>query len=358
MGQVDVTRLARLSFGEDIPFITIANHLFANGQRGEIPGYWGLVLLYKDGRRELAARDKGFRLEECGEIRKFLWVEEHVARALQNEQPVMPDLAPPLPRNTMREPEPGEEMTLMLPGNVPLVFCWCPATTSAAWKRISGEEDFFWMGSPEGELGRSSDETRHPVKLTRGYWMGKYPVTQRQWVSVAGENPSAFKQSGLDAPVENVSWEDVQEWIGKADRKLGFAGLRLPTEAEWEHGCRAGTTSALNNGLELVSEDGYCPNLARVGWYAKTSEGKTQPVGKLRGNGWGMHEVHGNVWEWCQDWYGDYAKGLVVDPRGPGSGSLRVFRGGSWTSSPGTAVRRTGTGSRPATAGTTWGCAS
>jgi formylglycine-generating enzyme required for sulfatase activity len=295
----------------------------------------------RDGSRaEIAYEDFVMTVLECGGTvetarvrleahRRELGLSLVVARSIETactdmHKPVAP------PPSKPSEPAPGDERAIELPGGVELVLCWCPATTSAAWKAISGGEDFFWMGSPEGELGRYDGEMLHKVKLTQGFWMGKYPVTQRQWEAVAGDNPSHFKASGGDAPVENVSWDDIQSWLQKANRVAGRVGLRLPTEAEWEYACRAGTRSALNSGQDLVSEDGYCPHLDQVGWYDENSDYKTHPVGELSANAWGLHDMHGNVWEWCQDWYGDYSSGVSTNPTGASSGSSRVLRGGSW----------------------------
>jgi len=285
----------------------------------------------EDARRRWEERN---REKQCiSELEKKLAEMEALLKQQQGVQPPASSPAPapsPKPKTAVGEPTPGEEMTMMLPGDVPLVFCWCPATTSEAWKRISGGEDYFWMGSEVWELGRSSDETKHSVKLTQGFWLGKYPLTQRQWKAVWGINPSKFQESGLEAPVEQVNYEDIQLWLTKLEKKYGIGGLRLPTEAEWEYGCRAGTVTPLNDGIDQEITGGECPNLSKLGWYNQTSGSRTHPVGQLAGNAWGLHDMHGNVFEWCQDWDGGYASGLVVDPVGPGSGSARVIRGGSW----------------------------
>jgi len=181
------------------------------------------------------------------------------------------------------------------------------------------------MGSPESEIGRDNDEVQHRVTLTKGFYMGKYEVTQDQWQKVMGNNPSNFTNAGGNAPVERVSWDDCQSFCGK----LG-TGFRLPTEAEWEYACRAGTTTALNNGRELTSTTGRCQNLDEVAWYDETSGSTTHPVGSKKPNAWSLYDMHGNVLEWCQDWDGPYPTGAVTDPAGPGSGSYRVVRGGGW----------------------------
>ncbi|MBP5510082.1 MAG: formylglycine-generating enzyme family protein [Kiritimatiellae bacterium] len=184
-------------------------------------------------------------------------------------------------------------------------FRWCPAGT-------------FTMGSPPTEEGRSYDERQHEVTLTKGFWMAETEVTQRQWKGVMGGNPSDFK--GDDRPVENVSWDDCQEFIAKVNARLPDVQMRLPTEAEWEYACRAGTGGAY----------GGTGNLDEMGWYYGNSGRWTHPVKQKRPNAWGLYDMHGNVWEWCADRCGEYPSGSATDPTGPASGSLRVLRGGSW----------------------------
>jgi formylglycine-generating enzyme required for sulfatase activity len=181
----------------------------------------------------------------------------------------------------------------------------------------------FMMGSPESKEGRLDYESpAHSVKLTQGYWMADSQVTQELWMAVGrGENPSSFK--GESNPVENVSWKDCQSWLEKLCEHHETPQLSLPTEAQWEYACRAGSTSA------------YCfgddpKELTKYGWFGKNAEGKTRPVKQLQPNGWGLCDMHGNVWEWCSDWYGDYAASAQSDPTGPTKGTSRVFRGGSW----------------------------
>jgi len=197
------------------------------------------------------------------------------------------------------------------------------------------EPGTFTMGSPEDELGRKDDETQHEVTLTRGYWLGKYEVTQAQYNAVVGKNPSYFK--GADLPVEEVSWDDavmfctILTTVEKIKGRLpeGYE-YTLPTEAQWEYACRAGTTTALNSGKNLSSEE-KCPEMDEVGWYGLDvySGDTTYPVGQKMPNLWGLYDMHGNVWEWCLDWKGNYPTSAVTDPTGPISGSKRVMRGGS-----------------------------
>lgn len=207
----------------------------------------------------------------------------------------------------------GERKTVSVNG-VEFAFRWCPAGT-------------FMMGSPTSEDGRCDDETQHRVTLTKGFWMMETQVTQKQWKAVMGSNLSNFK--GDDLPVEQVSWNDCQEFCKKCVQ-LGFP-VQLPTEAQWEYACRAGSTTAYFWGNALNGDKANCDGRYPCG---TTTEGKyigkTTPVGSYQSNAWGLYDMHGNVYEWCQDWYGDYPSGSVTDPAGPSSGSYRVIRGGGW----------------------------
>jgi formylglycine-generating enzyme required for sulfatase activity len=191
-------------------------------------------------------------------------------------------------------------------------FVWIPPGT-------------FMMGSPETEEGRYSRELLHEVTLSKGFYMQTTEVTQGQWTAVMGHNPSHFTGCGLDCPVESVSWNDVQEFIRRLNENSEGEYYRLPKEAEWEYACRAGTSSRFNTG---DSES----DLDRAGWYRKNSGLKTHPVGLKEPNDWGLYDMHGNVWEWCRDWYGAYSEYPIIDPTGPTNGALRVIRGGAWSS--------------------------
>jgi formylglycine-generating enzyme required for sulfatase activity len=179
----------------------------------------------------------------------------------------------------------------------------------------------FAMGSPASEAGQGEQRQRQ-VTLTKAFYLGRYEVTQEQWERVMGNNPSEFKQVGKTAPVEKVSWTDCQEYVGKLNtldpRPSPPGTFRLPTEAEWEYACRAGTTGA------------YAGILDEMGWYDKNSGKTTHPVGQKKPNAWGLWDMHGNVWEWCADWAGNYPAGPATDPAGPETGECRVMRGGSW----------------------------
>jgi sulfatase modifying factor 1 len=202
----------------------------------------------------------------------------------------------------------------------------------------------FRMGSAAGEAGRQADETPHDVELTRGFYLGKYEVTQAQWVAAMARNPSHFAACGPRCPVETVSYEEVQRFIRRLGELAAGSRFRLPSEAEWEYACRAGTTTPFATGGNLTTAqanyDGRYPfDGAAKGPY----RGQPVPVGSYPPNPWGLHDMHGNVWEWCEDYYGDYPSAAVKDPavprrlarrvwdaRGPSWGLKRVIRGGSW----------------------------
>jgi formylglycine-generating enzyme required for sulfatase activity len=186
----------------------------------------------------------------------------------------------------------------------------------------------FMMGSPEDEPERSSDETLHQVTLTRGFWLGATACTQSMWEAVMGDNPSYFKQKdGENRPVEQVSWEDCAAFLARANEFLPDGGFRLPTEAEWEYACRAGTTTPYSFG------DSITPELVNY-WAEGEKRRETVGVKALPCNAWGLYQMHGNVWEWCSDWRGDYSGEPVDDPQGPRKGVDRVVRGGSWNAEP------------------------
>ncbi len=188
----------------------------------------------------------------------------------------------------------------------------------------------FMMGSPEDEPGRSSDEHLHKVTLTKGFFMQTTQVTQGQWKALMGNNPSHFKEGGDKCPVENVSWEDVEKFIDRLKQKTGHT-YRLPTEAEWEYACRAGTSTPFHTGHCLLTAlANYDGNYPLEGFLKGIYREKTVPVASFPPNAWGLYDMHGNVWEWCQDWYGDYPAGSVTNPDGPITGSARVRRGGGW----------------------------
>jgi formylglycine-generating enzyme required for sulfatase activity len=253
------------------------------------------------------------------------------------------------------KPEPGKPWTAPRTG---IEFVWIPA----------GEFD---MGSPESEAGRSANEILHNVKITKGFWMGKYEITQGQWMRITGNNPSQFKHVGDTAPVENVSWQDCQFFIVGLNALSKETGVRyrLPTEAEWEYACRAGTKTALYNGGLTIKGTLNGPELDEIAWYGGNSGGKggwgfdtrkwrdrqfdsalsgTHPVGQKKPNAWGLHDMLGNVSEWVGDAYtNNLGTSAVTDPFttpfegnagvaslfstiGTRLGAVTVLRGGSW----------------------------
>ena len=173
----------------------------------------------------------------------------------------------------------------------------------------------------------SDEKPAHPVTLTKPFYLGKFEVTQEQYQQVTGQNPSNFK--GQDNPVEQVSWDDAQEFCKRLSAKMQRT-VRLPTEAEWEYSCRGGTRTTYYSGD--TEKD-----LKRVAWYDANAKNTTHPVGEKEQNVFGLYDMHGNVWEWCQDGYGDdyYSKSSTEDPQGPAIGAVRVLRGGSWFIDPG-----------------------
>jgi formylglycine-generating enzyme required for sulfatase activity/serine/threonine protein kinase len=200
---------------------------------------------------------------------------------------------------------------------VSMVFGWCPPGT-------------FLMGSPSSEEGREDDETEHRVTLTKGFYIGVHPVTQAQWQAVMGDNPTHFK--GADRPVEQMSWGSCQLFC-KILRQRDGKTYRLPTEAEWEYACRAGTTTPFSFGYTIGRDQA---NYTYDGNYTDDTGEKgvrrqqTTPVGSFPANAWGLTDMHGNVWEWCQDRYGPYPEGDLTDYKGVKNGDDHVLRGGSW----------------------------
>ena len=202
-------------------------------------------------------------------------------------------------------------------------------TNSIGMKFVWIKPGSFVMGSPKEEKERTSNETQHKVTLTKGFYMGVYTVTQEQYETVMGKNPSFFKGE-KNLPVENVSWDDCQAFIKKL-REKDKKPYRLPTEAEWEYSCRAGTTTPFHFGETISTDQANYIGTATYGNGKKVVyREKTTPVGSFPANAWGLHDMHGNVWQWCQDWHGEYPKNDVVDPKGPENGKDRVLRGGSW----------------------------
>ncbi|WP_320170455.1 formylglycine-generating enzyme family protein [Maridesulfovibrio sp.] len=188
----------------------------------------------------------------------------------------------------------------------------------------------FMMGSPKDELDRSADEVLHKVTLTEGYWLADTACTQELWDKVMGSNPSEFKGEG-QLPVDSVSWDDCQGFLRIANDKLNGSKLRFPTEAQWEYACRAGTQTPFSFGYKITTDQvNYDDNNPGKGEAKGVYRKRTVAVKELPSNQWGLYQMHGNVWEWCSDWYGKYPEGASVNPEGPDSGELRVLRGGGW----------------------------
>jgi sulfatase modifying factor 1 len=204
--------------------------------------------------------------------------------------------------------------------SIGMKFVWIPPGT-------------FMMGSPKVEKQRRDNEIPHKVTLTKGFYMGVFTVTQEQWTEVMDNTPSKF-QGEKNLPVENVSWNDCQKFI-KELRGKDKKPYRLPTEAEWEYACRAGTTTPFHFGKTIFTDQ-----VNYDGWYTYGNDKKgvlrekTTPVGSFPANAWGLHDMHGNVSQWCQDWYAEYPQKDLVDPLGPNAGRHRVLRGGAWINLP------------------------
>jgi RNA polymerase sigma factor (sigma-70 family) len=204
--------------------------------------------------------------------------------------------------------------------SIGMKFVWLPPGT-------------FVMGSPKEEKDRKADESQHKVTLTKGCYMGVYPVTQEQWQKIMGKNPSAF-QGAKNLPVEMVSWDDCQEFIKKLWAK-DMKRYRLPTEAEWEYACRAGTKTPFHFGATISTDQAnYNGNFAYGAGKIGVSRTKTTPVGSFPPNAFGLFDMHGNVYQWCQDRYGAHPQKAVVDPQGPATGKGRVMRGGCFYEPP------------------------
>ncbi|UCG14984.1 MAG: formylglycine-generating enzyme family protein [Deltaproteobacteria bacterium] len=205
-------------------------------------------------------------------------------------------------------------------------------TNSVGMKFVLVPAGTFTMGSPPDEPQREPDERQYNVTIGNPFYLQTTEVTQAQWKKVMGSNPSHFKHCGGECPVEMVSWHDAREFLKKLNQIEQTDKYRLPTEAEWEYACRAGTSTPFITGNCISTvQANYngekpirnCPK----GAYRE----KTMRVASFPPNPWGLYDMHGNVWEWCQDWYSrKYPEGHVIDPKGPSRGALAMLRGGSW----------------------------
>jgi formylglycine-generating enzyme required for sulfatase activity len=221
-------------------------------------------------------------------------------------------LAVSLPCQAQPKSDPPKSFT----NSIGMKFAWIPPGT-------------FSMGSPKEEKQRNPDEAQHKVKLTKGFYMGVSAVTQEQWKEIVEKSPSIFTGE-KDLPADSVSWNDCQEFIKKLKEKDKKA-YRLPTEAEWEYACRAGSTTPFHFGETLTQKQANF-----LGEDANDKDKKTlallkpSPVNRFPANAWGLYDMHGNLSQWCQDWYGEYPQKDAVDPQGPMKGRNRLLRGGSW----------------------------
>jgi len=176
--------------------------------------------------------------------------------------------------------------------------------------------DDHWKPCTNCPMRNEVEHPAHRVTISEDFWMGQFPVTQRQWQEVMGTNPSYFRNAGPDAPVEQLSWKDVQAFLAKVNSLQARWTVRLPTEAEWEYAARAGSTG-----------ETYGP-LDDIAWYGENGAHTTHPVGLKLPNAFGLYDMLGNVWQWCQDWFGPYSSESAIDPQGPPAGELRITRGG------------------------------
>jgi formylglycine-generating enzyme required for sulfatase activity len=227
-------------------------------------------------------------------------------------------------------------LIFVLPVSIVLIGCtsqheknWTEPFTGMEFVLVPAGE--FMMGSPDDEIDRKPDEAQHRVRITRDFYLGKYEVTQGEWGRIMGENPSHFKDCGSRCPVERVSWYRVQGFIARLSDISRSGAFRLPTEAEWEYACRAGTATPFSTGKNLTTDQAnYDGNYPYPGEPKGIYREKTMPVGRFLPNAWGLYDMHGNVWEWCEDDYCDYPSGPAVNPLGRCEAEKKVIRGGSW----------------------------
>jgi formylglycine-generating enzyme required for sulfatase activity len=240
-------------------------------------------------------------------------IEPPVAKAPEPRPKTPPEVKTPEPVALPPKPAAKDPTQRIFTNSIGMSFVLLPAGS-------------FTMGSPAGESGRNTGERQRPVTISKPFYLQTTEVTQKQWTQVMGSNPSYFTSFGDDCPVENVSWNDAQEFIKKLNQKESGAKYRLPSEAEWEYACRAGSKGRFCFGDEEA-------RLKEYAWYKGNSGDKTHPVGKRKPNAWGLYDMHGNVWEWVEDdWQEGYKEApddgsaWIDNPRASG----RVVRGGGW----------------------------
>jgi len=257
--------------------------------------------------------DEEKRRKEEEELKRK--AEEEIKEKEAEIKPKKPDSA------KVKPPEPSLAQKTIT-NTIGMKFVLIPAGSFNMGSQLSPEEIVRRYG---GEAKwYKGEQPPHPVEITKPFYLQTTEVSQGQWEKVMGNNPSNFKNCGDDCPVEKVSWYDTQKFISKLNRMEDTNKYRLPTEAEWEYACKAKTETAYSFGDEV-------DKLGEYAWYTDNSEKRTHPVGEKKPNAWDLYDMHGNVWEWCQDWYGDYPTNSVVDPKGPTKGKSRVLRGGSWS---------------------------
>lgn len=201
-------------------------------------------------------------------------------------------------------------------------------TTGMEFLRVAAGA--FEMGTSEDEIGHEAQEVLHRVEITKPFYLGRTEVTQRQWRAVMGSNPSAFQGCGLDCPVENVSFDEIDDFLARLSNRSGVF-YRLPTEAEWEYACRAGTSTPFSTGENLSTDQAnYAGDFPYPGFPEGIDREQTLAVASFRPNAWGFHDLHGNVWEWVQDFHCAYSAEPTTDPLATCDSELRVIRGGSW----------------------------
>jgi formylglycine-generating enzyme required for sulfatase activity len=203
---------------------------------------------------------------------------------------------------------------------------WTESTTGIEFVHIPAGS--FVMGSPVEEPHREAQEVQHTVTISRPLWMGKFEVTQLQWQTVMGANPSWFRESGPQLPVERVSYHDIAAFLERLTARSPGHRFRLPSEAEWEYVCRAGTTTAFNTGRKLTREDANIREALSPDGTPPTRG--TMRVASFPPNPWGLHDLHGNVWEWTADDHCPYEAAGIIDPLARCGSPFKVIRGGSW----------------------------
>lgn len=257
---------------------------------------------------------------------KDLFAQARIKENLAKAEPVIARLESALSRGDKFQTQRTlAELKQLIPSSDPCMIRLREKAAVLPWPKEDGSVDLgggvamdlVFIRSGSFTMGEGNE--KHQVTLSKPFYMGKYEVTQEQWEAVMGSNPSTDK--GAKNPVDKFSWDDYQQFVARLNEKLPGLKASLPSEAQWEYACRAGSSTKFCYGDD---ESG----LADYAWFTSNSGGSTHPVGAKKPNAWGFYDMHGNVWEWCSDWYGSLPGENVTDPQGPGSGSYRVLRGG------------------------------